>query len=385
MTINNNKNKILYPVQGEAYSETFVKSESDKLIANGYNTDFLNINSLAISPLKFLHGVLSSPLVFLFCLFTVLKSANDFSRLMSNVDCLLRTFSNVSQLREKFIHVTEVRCHFIAKRAMFALIIQRLFQTPYSLVAHAADIFRWDGSINSKIKFAKRVDCISNYNKGYIDAKTQFRFAKKLTVIRNSFYLNAQPYQLAKQEKPMVKGHKKTFKLLYIGRMVKKKNLITLLNLLEQVTANGLVIELVMIGEGGDDEANVLAHIKSLQHLKVSCLGYCNNTQITQELTKASFTVLLSSHANQELPDQDGIPTIFLESLALGIPVITTEVSGIPELVIDMFNGIILKTMTPDELTDKLDNFEQDNQKITEQFEQWYKTSSGSDFYPAVN
>lgn len=380
-----NKNKLLYPVQGDAYSETFVKSESDKLVAKGYETDFININSLAISPLKLLHGILSSPLVFLFCLFTVAKSINDFSRLISNIDCLLRTFSNVSQLREMLIDVKEVRCHFIAKRAMFALIIHRLFQTPYSLVAHAADIFRWDGSITPKIKYAKRVDCISNYNKGYIDAKTQFKFAQKLTVIRNSFYLNSQPYQLPKQEKLIAKRHKKTFKLLYIGRMVKKKNLITLLNLLEQVTASGLVIELVMIGEGGDDEANVLSHIKSLQHVKVSCLGYCNNMQITQELIKASFTILLSSHASKTLPDQDGIPTIFLESLALGVPVITTEVSGIPELVIDMFNGIILKTMTPDELTNKLDNFEQDNRKITEQFEQWYKIASGSDFYPAVN
>lgn len=380
----NNKNKILYPIQGDAYSETFVKSESDKLIARGYTTDFLNINSLSISPLRLIYGIISYPLAFLFCLFTVLKSADDHTRLLSNFDCLIRTFSNITQLRQRLMNVVEVRCHFIAKRAMFALIIHRLFHTPYSLVAHAADIFRWDGSIKSKIKFAKRVDCISNYNKGYIDAKTHFKFAKKLTVIRNSFYLNSLPYQLPEQEKTSEKGNKKTFKLLYIGRMVKKKNLITLLNLLEQVSANGLLIELVMIGEGGNDEANVLAHIKSLNHLKVTCLGYCNNTQITQELKKASFTVLLSSHANKELPDQDGIPTIFLESLALGIPVITTEVSGIPELVIDMFNGIILKNMTADELTGKLDKFEQDNTKISEQFERWYKTCSGSDLYPTV-
>jgi glycosyltransferase involved in cell wall biosynthesis len=351
----------------------------DALLKKGIEVQYIDINLLKFSAKEFFITSFSNPIVFIFSLFVCVTSITTLSRFLSNIDCLVRIFSNKKKLAKYFSPNCEIRCHFIAKRAMFSLVCSKLFVCKYTLVAHAADIFSWDNSIYFKVKYAERVDCISNYNKGYLDAKFSFKFSTKLNLIRNSFYSDLKPFTL--DSAAIVKPKKdKIYRFVYVGRLVKKKNLPVMIDILEEFSKVFFHSELIIIGEGGDDEANVDKKIKSIKSLVIKRLGYLDSLSIVNEMKKSDFTILLSTLATKKHRDQDGIPTIFLESLAAGTPVVTTQVSGIPELVNDLSNGIILEKQTASELHKKILLFNPDKQKIIEGFNYWYKSGNGSKY-----
>ncbi|MDO6712880.1 glycosyltransferase [Aliiglaciecola sp. 2_MG-2023] len=370
-------NKTIYPTQGSPYSETFVKAEIEILESHGLKVEHINVNELKYSLIRFIYNIIHNPITFFYSLYVSLTSISTITRFCSNMDCVIRIYSNRKILEKHFTPNVEIRCHFIAKRAMFSLVCHKLFNCKYSLVAHASDIFEWDNSIFHKIKHAERVDCISNYNKGYLDAKLNFEFSTKLKLIRNSFYSKSKPFSLKNNKVNGVVGLK-LYRFLYVGRLVKKKNIPTMIDLLEELSFKYLPCELIIVGEGGDDEENVNLKVNSLKSLKIKRLGYQDSENISLEIEQADFTILISTLATREFPDQDGIPTIFLESLALGTPVISTQVSGIPELVEDLSNGIILEKISAKELYEKIQLLSIDEDKIIERFNCWYKTGNGA-------
>jgi glycosyltransferase involved in cell wall biosynthesis len=370
--------KIIYPTQGSPFSETFVKAEMELLKNSGVIVEFIDVNALPISITNIIKSIFLHPLIFVYSLYVCFKSIGTITRLISDLDCTLRVFSNIKSISKLYAGVTETRCHFIAKRATFALIVYKLFGYKYTLVAHAADIFGWNNSIHVKVKNAYRVDCISNYNRGYLDAKFNFKFSEKLSLIRNAFYLNSNPFSLPPPHlNEQTIKNTRPYRFLYIGRFVKKKNLINMIEMLDDFSKCYSQIELVLIGAGGDDELNVKRKISGLKHLVVKNLGYCDSVAITKEIKLADFVILLSSRATNRNRDQDGIPTIFLESLALGTPVISTQVSGIPELVVDQFNGVILESTSAIDLYKKLNFFHAEREKIITHFKIWYQLGNG--------
>jgi glycosyltransferase involved in cell wall biosynthesis len=372
--------KILYPIQGKPYSETFVSSECEILKSKGYEVDYFNINNLKYDYIKIFINALIHPELLFRCFWVLVFSLSSKRAIISNLDCMLRFFSNYSEIKFKVRDYGEVRCHFLAKRAMFGYLTYISFNIDYTLVAHAVDIFDWDCSTFYKVKYAKRIDCISNYNKGFLDAKLKFSYSNKFKLIRNSFYINSHPYKNNDNDTSISYGE---LRLLYVGRFVKKKNLVELLHLLDEIARadDAPIIDLIMIGQGGDDEANVIHAASDAKNIRVSFLGVCDNKRISEEIKLANFTILLSSQASKKSPDQDGIPTIFLESLSQGTPIITTEVSGIPELVIDHVNGIVLNGLDSNELLYKLKCYKFNSDEIIKQFKNWYDLGNATKFY----
>ena len=53
--------------------------------------------------------------------------------------------------------------------------------------------------------------------------------------------------------------------------------------------------------------------------------------------------------------DQDGIPVVLMEAMAVGIPVVSTEISGIPELIQDGVSGFLAKPNDPESLTEAIE------------------------------
>lgn len=69
---------------------------------------------------------------------------------------------------------------------------------------------------------------------------------------------------------------------------------------------------------------------------------------------RKAFAFVLPCHVTST-GDRDGIPNVILEAMAMGLPIVSTQISGIPEAVIDQRTGLTVSPDNPDQLAGALD------------------------------
>lgn len=111
------------------------------------------------------------------------------------------------------------------------------------------------------------------------------------------------------------------------------KNISGLLEALRRMKDNGVAYQAVLIGEGMDLEA-MKAKATALQlDDAIQFTGLLQGKALAEALAMGDFLVLSSHYEN--------LPVVILEALACGLPVVSTQVGGIPELI-DQTNGILV-------------------------------------------
>ena len=136
------------------------------------------------------------------------------------------------------------------------------------------------------------------------------------------------------------------------ARIVEKKGLHLMPEALQQLQSQGIPFRWRVIGDGPE-----LERIQKLceQHgisQHVEFLGARGNTVVREALMQADAAVLPCIVAEDK--ERDGIPIFFIEAMALGVPVITTPISGIPELLRDRDTGFLHATADVGALADTL-------------------------------
>lgn len=141
---------------------------------------------------------------------------------------------------------------------------------------------------------------------------------------------------------------------LYFGRLSKEKGILNLINAFAKCDKGNLYIA----GEGPEKE-NIEKIIKENKlEDRVKLLGFLNKEQMTDVTRKCKFVVVPSIW-------YENCPYSVLETLAIGKPIIGSNMGGIPELVIDNENGFIYNTV--EELTEKMNTLFE-NQDLVNQF-----------------
>lgn len=120
-------------------------------------------------------------------------------------------------------------------------------------------------------------------------------------------------------------------RLISIGRLSEQKGQTLLVRAAALLAREGVEFELAFVGDGPlrpQLESEIAA--TQLQE-KVRLLGWKNSREVRDELL-ASRALVMSSFA-------EGLPVVIMEALALGRPVLSTAIAGVPELVRDGVNG----------------------------------------------
>jgi glycosyltransferase involved in cell wall biosynthesis len=142
-------------------------------------------------------------------------------------------------------------------------------------------------------------------------------------------------------------------RLLAVGRLVRKKGLDTFVDACAVLRDRGVDFEAVIVGESGDHEQEVRARVAATGlGARVTFLGPLTQTGLFAQYQQASVFALPCRIL--EDGDRDGIPNVLMEAMACGLPVVTTGVSGITELVRDGVNGLIVEPDRPIDLADSL-------------------------------
>ena len=144
------------------------------------------------------------------------------------------------------------------------------------------------------------------------------------------------------------------FKLITVGSLKNKKGIHTVLHALKLLKDRGMRFSYTVIGEGEEKK-----HLKALaEELGINdFVTFCGNVprlKIIHKMREADLFVIAPEIAANG--DRDSIPVAILESMALGVPVVATRVTGISEVIEDDETGILVPPSDPLLLADACEN-----------------------------
>jgi glycosyltransferase involved in cell wall biosynthesis len=247
--------------------------------------------------------------------------------------------------------VTALHAHFAHRTTTVTWLAAILCGLPFSFTGHAKDIYR--GSLNPagllarKMRAARFVVTCTGANRDHLRA-----IAPDVPVELAYHGLNADfTALLARPAPPAVEPER--FTVVGVGRLVPKKGFDVLVAAVAQLRDRGVDARLVIAGEDGDDTG----HVRDL----VAAHGLGADVEMTGPLTQDELLARYRSSSVFALAcrvvadgDRDGIPNVLVEAMAAGLPVVSTAVSGIPELVRDGEDGLLVPPDDPAALADAL-------------------------------
>jgi len=244
--------------------------------------------------------------------------------------------------------VTHLHAHFASSPALVALFTSRLTDVPYTLTAHAKDIYvSHPDDLRAKLREARAVVTCTEYNRRHLLRRYSGECGGKLYRVYHGLDLSQFP--LAASHAPEPDGAV----ILSVARLVEKKGLDDLIAAVEILRRRGRRLRLEIIGTGplrGTLEAQA-------KHLgledRVRLLGPQPHEAVRRAYGRASVFALPCRVAADG--DRDGIPNVLLEAVASGVPVVSTHVSGIPELIESEHGGLLVEPNNPGMLADALD------------------------------
>lgn len=240
--------------------------------------------------------------------------------------------------------LSHIHAHFASYPATCAMAISRLSGIPFTFTAHAHDIFIDKSLLKEKIDASKAVVAVSGYNQKYIADYCGNGTASKIRVIHCGVDLSEYPQTQARNLNPKAV-------IVGIGRLVRMKGFEHLIRACAKIK-DKLPFECRIIGDGPlRNELNKLINDSGLGN-SVFLDGILDNNRVKDLLKEASALVLPSVWDDKD--GQDGIPLVLMEAMAQGVPVISSNISGIPELIEDFKSGLLVEPKDTAGLAKKL-------------------------------
>lgn len=229
-----------------------------------------------------------------------------------------------------------IHAHFISHPCTIASIVSALSNLRFSCSAHANDIYTTEPlELKEKLSQATFVITCTKYNETFLRNLLNGQSTAKIVQIYHGIELKKW------MAKPVVYKKKvEVVNILTIGRLVEKKGISYLLEAVYLLKQKGYRICCDIIGNGPyyDKYARYITY----HHLgdEIRLHGAMESKTVKGFLLKADLFVLPSVICADG--DRDGLPNVLLEALATGVPVISTAVSAIPELIIHEKTGLLV-------------------------------------------
>ena len=212
----------------------------------------------------------------------------------------------------------------------------RLTGRPFTFTARAWDIYPPDGLIRAKIGDAALVRTETAANVRHLSAFADGRL-DKFRVTYNGVPLQAERDAAVAMRAP--------YRLLAVGRFVRKKGFDQLLRAARLLSDGGIDFHLTIAGDGLLRwRLKWLAHHLGIAE-RVSFPGFVPHDAVAALFAASDIFIMPCVVAPSS--DRDGLPTVILEALLHRVPVVTTAVSGIPELIEDGVTGLLVGERDP--------------------------------------
>ncbi len=251
-------------------------------------------------------------------------------------------------LRERGVH--HLHAHFATEATTVAQVLSILSGLPFSFTAHAFDIFLTPHRLGEKMQAARFVATVSEYNKRYLLQHWPGTPADKIHTIRPAVDLKRFPPD---SRIPTGDGR---FRIFSVGRLVEKKGLADLITACKLLAERGLDFECTIVGEGPQ---------RTVLEALVARYGLEDRVHLPGAMAQEHFLPMLRRADVFALPcviarngDRDAMPLAIVEAMAMGLPVVSIRIVGIPELVQEG-TGLLVPPHSPSDLARALEQLYQ--------------------------
>ncbi|MCK4775085.1 MAG: glycosyltransferase, partial [Candidatus Krumholzibacteria bacterium] len=229
-------------------------------------------------------------------------------------------------------NVFHIHAHWATVPTTCALFISRVTGIPFSFTAHAWDIHVRGNEylLIEKIEAAKRVFTCTSYNRQRL---IEMGSADKIELMYHGIEMDRYRFCEDKPEGlPLV---------LAGGSLTSQKGLADLVEALGLLNQQGVTFRAVIFGEGPErDDLERRIRSTGLSG-SIKLIGTCHHDRVIELMQRAMVFVMPSKRAPGGFID--GLPNVVAEAMACGACVVASRFSGIPELVNDGENGILVE------------------------------------------
>jgi colanic acid/amylovoran biosynthesis glycosyltransferase len=236
---------------------------------------------------------------------------------------------------------SHLHIHFGGPVATVGMLASMAWQFSYSMMIHGPEEF-YDVDkfyLRSKVERAQFVLCISDYCRSQVMKVCDAKHWAKLHVVRlgvNHSIFAPVPVPFPEMDRVSV------MEIVCVGRMVPAKGHLILLRAFAKLLRRGYTLRLRLIGDGAE-RSGLEAFVRS-EGIDASVIleGSLNHEATRQKLTQAGMFVLASF--------AEGLPVALMEAMAMEIPCVSTFVAGIPELIRDGVDGLLVPPSSEEDL-----------------------------------
>jgi colanic acid/amylovoran biosynthesis glycosyltransferase len=235
--------------------------------------------------------------------------------------------------------ITHIHAPWACGPATAAWVASHLTGLPFSFTGRAHDVFTPDSLLPEKIRDAVFVRCESQAVMDHLAPLTGGD-TSKFRLTYNGIPLTAQDLAPVKMQPP--------YRLLALGRLVETKGFAVLIQACRLLQDAGLDYHLTLAGAG--PQGRRLQHLTRKLGLasRISFPGFVRYDRVGEQFCAADvFIMPCIVHASG---NRDGLPTVILEALAHGVPVIATDVAGIKEVIEAGVTGLLIPPGDPQAL-----------------------------------
>lgn len=253
----------------------------------------------------------------------------------------------------KRLDIRHIHAHFAINAATIALVIFRLLGITYSFTAHNT-FFIDRVLLKEKVRAARFIIAISEFTRQFLTKLVpDDNIGDKIHIVHCALSVNdfSPPDPKPVNDVPV---------LLFVAHLAERKGAPVLVEACRILAERGVTFRCVIVGDGPQRTlVEQLVEQYALQEA-VELTGVVFQENLKEYLNKADVFVLPCITASNG--DMDGIPVVLMEAMAMEIATVSTYVSGIPELIEDGVNGLLVQEKDAVALADTLQRLLEDDQ-----------------------
>ena len=241
--------------------------------------------------------------------------------------------------------VRHVHAHFAGIAAQTAWWMKKFYGIPFSFTGHANDMFCETGlpvTLDDLVREAAFVVAVSDFSQDWL-CRREPEHAGKIHRVYNGMDISALSPAVPATGCP---------RIISVGRYIEKKGFADLIDACAILKGRNLEFECEIIG-GGPLEESLRARIGTLGLQDCVLLaGPRPQEEVRQKLSSATLFVLAC--ATEPDGGMDTLPTVIVEAMAAGLPVISTRLAAVPEMVEHGVTGLLVGEKQPVELAEAM-------------------------------